>query len=112
MRILEFNVAKQRITKKQDCDFSGLVAGSVGYLYAKFHFSENEWNRCTDKIARFWIGEREYAKLLGADNTCVIPPEVLTGKRFEVSVIGAANGYKIETNKINVRQEVNRYGNS
>lgn len=106
MRILEFNVAKQRITKKQDCDFSGLVAGSVGYLYAKFHFSENEWSRCTNKIARFWIGEREYAKILGDDNTCVIPPEVLIGKRFEVSVIGAANNYKIETNKINVRQEV------
>ena len=106
MRILEFNVAKQRITKKQDCDFSGLVAGSVGYLHAKFHFSENEWNRCTDKIARFWIGEQEYATLLGDDNACVIPTEVLTGKRFEVSVLGAADGYRIETNKINVRQEV------
>lgn len=107
MRILEFNVAKQRITKKQDCDFSGLVAGSVGYLYAKFHFSENEWNRCTKKIARFWIGESEYAKPLGDDNICVIPPEVLIGKRFEVSVIGASKDYKIETNKINIRQEVN-----
>jgi hypothetical protein len=107
LRILEFNVSKQRISKKQDCDFSGLVAGSVGYLYAKFYFSEQEWNRCTDKVARFWIGEREYAILLGDDTTCVIPPEVLIGKRFEVSVIGAANGYKIETNKINIRQEVN-----
>lgn len=106
MRILEFNVAKQRISKKQDCDFEGLVAGSVGYLYAKFYFSEQEWNRCTDKVARFWIGEQEYANLLGEDNTCVIPPEVLTGKRFEVSVIGAASGYKIETNKIKIRQEV------
>ncbi len=106
MRILEFNVTKQRITKKQDCDFSGLVAGSVGYLYAKFHFSENEWSRCTNKIARFWIGEREYAKILGDDNTCVIPPEVLVGKRFKVSVIGAGSGYQIETNKTNIRQEV------
>ena len=106
MRILEFNVAKQRISKKQDCDFNGLVAGSVGYLYAKFHFSEQEWAVCTNRIARFWIGEREYAKRLGEDNTCIIPPEVLTGKRFEVSVIGATSGYKIETNKINIRQEV------
>lgn len=106
MRILEFNVAKQRISKKQDCDFSGLVAGSVGYLYAKFYFSENEWNKCTDKVARFWIGEQECAKRLGEDNTCVIPPEVLTGKRFEVSVIGVGTDYKIETNKVNVRQEV------
>ena len=106
MRILEFNVAKQHISKKQDCDFSGLVAGSVGYLHAKFYFSEPEWSKCDDKVARFWVGEKEYAKLLGGDNTCVIPPEVLTGKRFEVSVIGAAPGYKIETNKINIRQEV------
>ena len=106
MRILEFNVAKQRITKKQDCDFSGLVAGSVGYLYAKFHFSENEWNRCAKKIARFWIGDREYAGALDKDDICEIPPEVLTGKRFGVSVIGASQDYKIETNKINVRQEV------
>lgn len=106
MRILEFNVAKQRITKKQECDFSGLVAGSVGYLYAKFHFSEDEWFKCDKKIARFWIGEQEHAETLDETNGCVIPPEVLTGRRFEVSVIGAASGYKIKTNKTNVRQEV------
>ena len=106
MRILEFNVAKQRLTKKQDCNFSGLVAGSVGYLHAKFHFSENEWGDCSDKIARFWLDKEEYAVRLNENNCCVIPHEVLTGKKFEVSVIGAAPGYKIETNKINVRQEV------
>lgn len=106
MRILEFNVAKQRLTKKRGCDFSGLVAGSVGYLHAKFYFSENEWGECEKKVARFWIDKQEHAKLLDQNNSCVIPPEVLTGKRFEVSVIGAAPGYKIETNKTNVRQEV------
>ena len=106
MRILEFNVVKQRITKKQDCDFSGLVAGSIGYLQAKFHFSENDWDKCAKKVARFWIGDLEHAVELGEDNICVIPPEVLTGKRFKVSVIGAAPDYKIETNKTDVRQEV------
>lgn len=106
MRILEFNVAKQRLTKKQTCDFSGLVAGSVGYLHAKFYFSENEWRDCTDKVARFWIGTQEHAAILDKNNRCEIPPEVLTGKKFEVSVIGVAPGYKIETNKIRVRQEV------
>lgn len=106
MRILEFNVTKQRITKKQGCDFDNLVAGSVGYLYAKFHFSEQDWGKCTKKVARFWIGEREYAQRLGDNDTCEIPPEVLTGKRFGVSVIGVATGYKIETNKVNIRQEV------
>lgn len=106
MRILEFNVVKQRLTKKQTCDFSGLVAGSVGYLHAKFYFSENEWRDCIKKIARFWIDKQEHAVELSQDNRCEIPPEVLTGKKFEVSVMGVAPGYKIETNKINVRQEV------
>ena len=106
MRILEFEVKKQRLMKKQGCDFGSLVAGSIGYLHAKFHFSENEWSPCIDKIARFWINEQEHAVRLDNTNTCVIPPEVLTGKKFEVSVLGAASDYKIETNKITVRQVV------
>lgn len=106
MRILEFNVAKQRLTRKQSCDFSGLVSGSVGYLHAKFYFSDNEWNSCSDKVARFWIGEQEHAEFLDQNNSCVIPSEVLTGEEFKVSVIGVAPGYKIETNKIHIRQGV------
>lgn len=105
MRILEFNVEKQRLTKKPGCDFSGLVAGTVGYLHAKFYF-QNEWDKCSTKIARFWIGDEEHAKPLDADCCCEIPEEVLTGRKFEVSVIGAAPGYNIKTNKINVRQVV------
>jgi hypothetical protein len=105
MRILEFNVDKQRLNKRPGCDFGDLVAGSVGYLYAKFHF-QDEWTRCSTKIARFWIGTQEHAKHLDDNDCCEIPEEVLTGKKFEVSVIGAAPGYKIETNRINVRQVV------
>ena len=106
MRTLEFNVDKQRLNKKSDCDFRGLVAGTVGYLQAKFYFSTDEWNQCSVKIARFWIGEQEHAESLDMNDCCVIPAEVLTGSKFEVSVIGAAPGYRIETNKITVRQEV------
>lgn len=106
MRILEFNVKKQRLTKKTNCDFSGIVARSVGYLQAKFHFSENEWGKCSTKIARFWVNEQEHAERLDENNCCIIPPEALTGSTFKVSVIGAASGYKIETNRISVRQEV------
>lgn len=106
MRILEFDVVKQRITKKQDCDFSDLVAGSIGYLHAKFYFSNNEWNKCTQRVARFWIGDQEHARLLDENDSCDIPPEVLAGKRFSVSVVGVGNDYRIETNKTNVRQEV------
>ena len=106
MRTLEFNVDKQRLNKKPGCDFSGLVAGTVGYLQAKFHFSDDEWSKCSTKIARFWIGEQEHAERLDTNDTCIIPSEVLTWSKFEVSVVGAAPGYRIETNKIAVRQEV------
>ena len=107
MRILEFNVNKQRLNKMLGCDFSGLVAGSVGYLHAKFHFSENEWNKCSHRIARFWFDGKEYSEVLDANNICVIPKEVLTGSKFEVSVLCAASCYKFETNKVTVRQGVN-----
>lgn len=106
MRILEFNVQKQRLTKKINCDFSGLVAGSVGYLRAKFYFSEEEWNKCSTRIARFWLDGKEEARTLDENNSCEIPPAVLTGSKFEVSVLGASTGYKIKTNKIKVRQGV------
>lgn len=106
MRILEFNVTKQRLKKKTTCNFSGLVAGSVGYLKASFDFADDEWKRCATRVARFWIDQQEYAMILDETDSCVIPSEVLTGSKFEVSVVGAAPGYRIETNKIRVRQEV------
>lgn len=106
MRILEFNVNKQRLIKKPGCDFGGLVAGSVGYLQAKFYFSESDWNDCTAKVARFWIDDVEHAELLDVNGCCTIPSAVLTGNKFTVSVLGAASGYSIETNRITVRQVV------
>ena len=107
MRILEFNVDKQRLNKQKDCDFSGLVAGSRGYLYAKFYFSEKDWSECPIKLARFWINDQEHAKKLDDNGCCEIPAEVLIGRKFEVSVLGVAPDYRIETNKITVRQGVN-----
>lgn len=105
MRILRFNVEKQRITKQKDCDFSGIVAGSVGYLHAKFYFSE-EWNPCVTKIARFWNSGNEHSVILDTNNECDIPSEALTTKVFEVSVMGVAPSFRIESNKTKVRQEV------
>lgn len=105
MRILEFTVTKQRLMKDRNCDFSGLVAGSVGYLHAKFHFSD-EWNKCEVKIARFWLDDKEYARKLDENNSCEIPPEVLTSEKFQVSVLGAYAGYQIGTSKVNVTQGV------
>lgn len=105
MRTLEFDVKKQRITKKTGCDFTGLVAGSVGYLQARFYFS-SDWDRCGMKTVSFWSNDEEFKVRLGADNTCMIRPEALKGDKFEVSVIGVDHPYRIGTNKTKVKQEV------
>lgn len=105
-RVLEFNVNKQRLLKRPGCDFTGIVAGSIGYLRAKFYLSPEEWDDCTLKIARFWLDGKESSKELDSNNSCDIPPEVLTGEKFAVRVLGVSSKYQIETNKAYVRQEV------
>ena len=106
MRLLSFNVDAQYIKKDPEYDFNNIVAGTENYLRAKFTFSK-EWNDCI-KVASFWRGEKEHAVILKHDGTCDIPPEVLTGATFRVSVIGQNDTYRITTNKIVVRQEVSR----
>lgn len=107
MRTLDFNVRKQRLTKKIGCDFSGLVAGSVGYLRAHFVFTDETWDKCAIKIARFWIDNREHAIYLDENDCCNIPPEVTAKQLFGVSLLGVALDYKIETNRTTVTQGVN-----
>jgi hypothetical protein len=104
-RVLEFTVDKQRITRNKDCDFSHIVAGSVGYLKAKFYFTSGEWKGCK-KAASFWVNGKESAVLLDKSNTCLIPSEVLVGTKFEVSVTGIKNNLRISTNHTKVKQEV------
>ena len=104
MRELVFRADGQRLKKQADCDFSGLVAGSEGYLKAKFIFS-SEWEGCK-KAASFWLGEQEHAVLLEDDDSCFVHPAVLTSELFKVSVIGVKPGYKITTTRTKVRQEV------
>lgn len=103
IRILKFIVDGQIVKLDQDCDFTGLVPGTEGYLQAEFSFSD-EWNGC-GKIAEF----RRYAssepvsvKLVG--DACVIPAEALTGKAFKISVIGIRPGFRISTNMVEVKQ--------
>lgn len=110
-RILEFDVQKQRLRKHPGCDFTGIVAGSVGYLRAKFHLSPEEWQDCAVKVARFWLGDKESSAKLDENNSCDIPPDVLTGEKFAASVLGVSPGYQIETNEVKVKQEVRRNGN-
>lgn len=101
MRTLKFNVEGQSITPAPNCDFSGIVPGTEGYLEASFAFSE-EWRGC-GMIAVFTkLGEEYLVKL--ENGSCTIPEEALTYKRFGVEVIGVRPGYRIKTGKAVVEQ--------
>ena len=111
MRVLEFEVKQQRIRKQPGCDFSHIVAGSNGYLQAKFNFS-SEWDGCR-KVATF-SGEQpepETSVFLDENNCCEIPREALVGKSFDVFVTGAkktlsSGTYLFQTSRMTVTQEV------
>lgn len=104
MRILDFEVNGQIITKKADCNFSNIVAGSEGYLQARFDFSP-EWDNCV-KVAAFYYGRTEFPpQVIGEDNTCDIPAEALVNSMFHIQVIGQRKGYKISTNKVIIEQD-------
>lgn len=105
MRSLMFKVNAQKITKDPECNFEGIVAGTEGYLKAKFSFSE-EWNDCI-QVASFWRGKEEHAERI-VNGECTIPTEALTGATFKVSVIGKRRDFLINTNKTLVVQEVCR----
>lgn len=105
MRILDFIVKGQSLTKNPDCDFGNIVAGTRGYLSARFQFYGNEWNTCK-KAASFYLEDREFAVLLDENNSCLIPNEVLVSDRFEVSLTGLKNEMLIKTTKVKVKQEV------
>lgn len=113
MRELIFDVTGQRILQNKDCDFSGIVAGSEGYLKAKFNFLTDDWDGCKKVVAfykmSFEYGEDgfdEHAVCLDADNACDIPVEVLKGDMFALKVVGVKAGYRIPTNIIKIKQEV------
>lgn len=44
MRTLKFIVEAQNIKEDPNCDFSGLVKGTKGYLYAEFIFRKSTWD--------------------------------------------------------------------
>ena len=104
MRTLRFIVDGQKIKHDPECDFSGLVPGTEGYLQAEFIFSK-EWNSCV-KVATFWsrMGKEYPPQALKDGKTCVIPAEALKGRKFKVGVIGQCRDYKITTHTVEVCQ--------
>ena len=94
MRVLEFIATGQTLTRAPACDFTGIVAGSRGYLRARFQFSK-DWAGCK-KVAVFSSKGQEYPVPLEY-NMCEIPAEALTGSAVQVYVIGRRPGYQITT---------------
>lgn len=103
MRELKFYVNGQRIKKDNTCDFSGIVAGTKGYLEAVFCFG-SDWSGMS-KVAVFTrLKEQHPTKII--KNKCIIPYEALTWRDFSVQVIGEKDGIRICTNQEIVEQEV------
>jgi hypothetical protein len=104
LRILSFNVKNQIIEKDPSCDFSGLVAGTSGYLDAKFTFSA-DWEGCTKVVGFFSKDGKEFAPcMLSEKNTCHIPNEATAYHEFDIRVYGKKNGCIITTRPITIKQ--------
>lgn len=103
MRILDFNVSGQKIQKNTACDFTDIVAGSKGYLRARFDFS-TDWAGCK-KVAVFVSHGQEYPVAI-MNNICDIPDEALIGKTVKVYVLGRRPGFDISTNTAIFEQKI------
>lgn len=104
MRTLKFIVDGQTIKQDPNCDFSGLVPGTEGYLKAVFTFS-SEWADSV-RIATFHsvMGKEYPPQILHNGTQCMIPPEALKRKTFKVGVVGKKGETKMTTNKVAVSQ--------
>ncbi len=103
MRILKFKVNAQKISIDEKCDFSNITKGTKGYLYAEFKLSK-EYDGC-GKIAVFKTFENEYPAILDNNNRCEIPEDALKWNIFKVKIIGVREGYRIQSNYTEVKQD-------
>lgn len=104
MRTLKFAVNAQRITSDPNCDFSGIVPGTVGYLKAHFSFSP-EWAGMV-KVAEF----RKYlcdepVSVPIINGECAVPGTVTGGKAWYVKIIGKRGDVILPTCNCKVEQE-------
>lgn len=102
MRTLKFIIIAQNVQKDPDCDFSGIVAGTEGYLQAQFNVSK-EWAGCRMAAVFRCLG-KEYAQPV-KNGRCEIPADALEWDYFGVRVVGERENYRITTNEIKIRQE-------
>lgn len=101
MRVLRFIANGQILEPDPECDFTGLVSGTKGYLHAEFEF-DNDWIGCR-VAASFFSPDKEYPAIV-EDGICEIPEGALSFRYFYVQLTGVRDGYKITTNRQIVRQ--------
>lgn len=98
MRFLDFVASGQSLQRDQRCDFSGIAAGSRGYLYARFRFTTKDWSG-SKRVAVFTHKGKEYPVGLQYGQ-CEIPEEVLTGGPVQVHLVGRrSDGVQITTGR-------------
>lgn len=103
MRVLKFIVDGQTIKQDPDCDFSGLVPGSDGYLQAEFAFS-SEWDGRSVVAAFYSPLGVEYAPQVVDCGRCSIPKEALARRSFKIKLLGKSKNGTIKTNRVVVHQ--------
>lgn len=108
MRKLRFIVKEQLVEADPNCDFSGLVPGTKGYLEAAFSFSP-EWSGYT-KIASFYsvMGKELPYQILKDGESCVIPEEALKRREFKIQILGKRGDSVLTTNRLTVKQDGGR----
>jgi hypothetical protein len=105
MRVLVFKVDGQTIYPNSLSELHGLVAGTSGYIKAKFLFSD-DWKGCAKVVAFNSVEGKEFEpKALDAENSCYISEEALEYHEFEMKVLGKGiGGYTITTRPIRIKQ--------
>lgn len=107
MRLLKFIVNKQIVEPDPNCDFSNIVPGTNGYLYASFSFS-SEWKDHA-KVVGFWsmMGKEFAPQQLNENSICLIPAEALKNRAFQLQVMGKNQdgSAHLKTNKVVVNQD-------
>lgn len=98
MRRLLFSVDGQHLAKQGD--FSGITAGSRGYLKCCFGVNGSDW-RGAKKVALF---NEAYAVAVDEALECCVPDEVTGGKSFKVRMIGQNDTMRVTTNAVLVEQ--------
>lgn len=104
MRVILFRVKGQVIERDMSNDIGVLVAGTSGYISAKFVFSE-DWLGCSKVVGFFDKDDNELTPCaLDKDGICEIPADALKYHEFKIRVYGKRGSVRITTRPITIKQ--------